>query len=90
MGPSSSFLVVNLFCLLGQAIPASVRYDQSQSGETNIHHDLKNIEILAVLDDTLMGSVQVRRHLSDPEMHFNCPILGAGNFIVPLPLFIFD
>ncbi|KAK9513027.1 hypothetical protein O3M35_001310 [Rhynocoris fuscipes] len=31
---------------------AKVKYDQSQTGDYNVHLDLKNIEIVAILDDT--------------------------------------
>lgn len=30
---------------------ASIRYDQTQTGNTNVHLQIKNVEVLALLDD---------------------------------------
>ena len=47
-------LVVLYGVLLGLA-SAAVKYDQAQTGDYNVHLDLKNIEVLAFLDGSSIG-----------------------------------
>lgn len=35
----------------------SLRYDQAQSGDTNIRLQIKNVEVIALLDDSAGGEV---------------------------------
>ncbi|XP_014240128.1 uncharacterized protein LOC106661339 [Cimex lectularius] len=59
--PPSSFRVPTMIAILlgtffiGFASSGLVKYDQTQTGDYNVHLDLKNIEILAFLDDTSNG-----------------------------------
>ncbi|XP_054262748.1 formin-J-like isoform X2 [Macrosteles quadrilineatus] len=40
---------------LGSAEAGALRYDQTQTGDTNIHLQIKNVEVLALLDDVAPG-----------------------------------
>lgn len=46
-----------LLLLLGSAGAGSLRYDQTQTGDTNIHLQIKNVEVLALLDDSAGAEV---------------------------------
>ncbi|XP_046680854.1 uncharacterized protein LOC124367786 isoform X2 [Homalodisca vitripennis] len=46
-------MVLLLVVLLGTAAASSLRYDQTQTGDTNIHLQVKNVEVLALLDDSV-------------------------------------
>lgn len=55
---STTMLVTGLlFVLLGSARAGSLRYDQTQTGDTNIHLQIKNVEVLALLDDSAGAEV---------------------------------
>ncbi|XP_073983155.1 uncharacterized protein [Rhodnius prolixus] len=42
--------------LVASVTPVRMRYDQSQIGDYNVHLDLKNIEIVAFLDDSSLAN----------------------------------
>jgi hypothetical protein len=45
------------------------RYDQTQTGDTNIHLQIKNVEVLALLDDAAPGEVTRDHHISLTAPH---------------------
>lgn len=45
--------------LVASVTPVRMRYDQSQIGDYNVHLDLKNIEIVAFLDDSSLANNEV-------------------------------
>lgn len=49
-------LVTGLIATIPSA-SAAVRYDQTQTGGTNVHLQIKNVEVLALLDDTAGSEV---------------------------------
>ncbi|XP_014277288.1 uncharacterized protein [Halyomorpha halys] len=48
-------LPLTLYGLLLGLASAAVKYDQAQTGDYNVHLDLKNIEVLAFLDGSSLG-----------------------------------
>lgn len=50
-------LLLPVLLLLGSAGAGSLRYDQTQTGDTNIHLQIKNVEVLALLDDSAGAEV---------------------------------